>query len=173
MRGSLGPHAAAGAADLTHTEPVQQTDQLTGLATYAAFHEALLAVDGQTGADRPVSIVLVDVFRFRDVNEVHGHVFGDEMLRAIATLLCRAIPEATMVARVGGDEFALLLDGIDEEGAATIAEDLRAAAQFHPGVDGCRFLLSVGHATCPPEPGLGKALQTADHRLYESRAVAV
>ena len=148
---------------------VRERDPLTGLASRRVFHEALLEAEALGAPDRSVSIVLADVFRFRDVNEVHGHLFGDGMLRTIGDLLCRAVPEATLVARIGGDEFALLLDGYEEEDAATIAEDLRAAVRHHPGHDGCRFLLSVGHAACPPAPTLGRAFQLADRRLFEAR----
>jgi diguanylate cyclase len=148
---------------------VDERDPLTGLANRRAFHEALLEVDGLADHDRPVSIVLADVFHFRDVNDVHGHRFGDGMLQVIGDLLRRAVPEATVVARIGGDEFGLLLDGFDEEDAATIAGDLRAAVRHHPGYRGCRFLLSVGHAAYPPAPTLGRAFQLADRRLFEAR----
>jgi diguanylate cyclase (GGDEF)-like protein len=144
-------------------------DEQTGLASRRAFHEALLRADSAAGDGCPVSIVLADVRRLADVNEEHGHAFGDRLLGVVADLLVRAVPEASVVARVGGDEFALLLEGIDDEGCASVAGDVEAAARHHPGLDGCTFALTVGHASCPPQKTVGRAFAAAGARLVQVR----
>ncbi|MFN8185732.1 MAG: GGDEF domain-containing protein [Gaiellales bacterium] len=144
-------------------------DEQTGLASRRAFHEALLRADSAASGGSPVSIVLADVRHLAEANEEHGHAFGDRLLRIVADLLVRAVPEATIVARVGGDEFALLLEGIDEDGCASVASDVEASARHHPGLDGRPFALTVGYASCPPQKTVGLAFAVAGERLVQLR----
>lgn len=96
------------------------TDPLTGLADRSEFVRALGAASGGG-----VAVIALDVDRLRDVNEQVGFAAGDETLRRLAAVLASAAPDGTVVARTGGDEFALLLEGAGEEEAAGAADCLR------------------------------------------------
>ncbi len=85
-------------------------DTLTGLANRRRFDTALAAKAGEAGAGRSTcSVVVIDLDRFKPINDRHGHGVGDEVLRRIAARLVEAVDPTDLVARIGGDEFAVLL----------------------------------------------------------------
>ena len=79
-------------------------------------------------ADRPLALLLVDVDHFKRVNDSHGHLIGDEVLRALAAELRQQVRESDVVGRFGGEEFTVLLPRTDDVGACGIAERLRTSA---------------------------------------------
>ncbi|WP_279477905.1 bifunctional diguanylate cyclase/phosphodiesterase [Aureimonas sp. SK2] len=85
-----------------------RTDSLTGLANRLAFGTYL----ERQRIDRSRSMILVDVANFKALNDLHGHDFGDKVLRGIADCLSAAAPDASLIARIGGDEFAVLFEGV-------------------------------------------------------------
>lgn len=101
------------------------TDDLTGLANRRGFREELerLAASAERHAI-PLSLLLLDVDNFKEVNDEHGHAAGDEILREIALMLRQRIRASDLAARIGGDEFAVLLPHTSEEEAAVVARDL-------------------------------------------------
>jgi len=108
-------------------------DALTGLANRRAFDRRLaacLAADaavlGRPPSGEPVSLVMIDIDHFKRVNDSYGHAFGDQVLRAVAQVLKAMVPEGAMAARVGGEEFALVLPGLPLVQAQALAEKLRA-----------------------------------------------
>jgi len=100
-----------------------QTDALTGCLNHAALHQQLgrELERAARGAVEPPSLVLIDLDHFKQVNEEHGHLIGDEVLRRVGTALRSGIRPYDVAARYGGDEFALLVTAADEEAAGEVA----------------------------------------------------
>lgn len=101
-----------------------QTDALTGLANRRAWEEALS--QRVAAARRAAAIVLIDLDHFKQVNERLGHDSGDAVLRAAAVAIAQSVRRDDLAARIGGDEFAVLLSGVDSATAMAIVERIRA-----------------------------------------------
>jgi diguanylate cyclase (GGDEF)-like protein len=145
-------------------------DQLTGLSRRTDFLFALgrrlAGDDGQQGA---VAVMHVDVDRFRVINECLGHVAGDQALVAVVNRLCGALAADVVMARIGGDEFALLLPSpADVWVAIRTASSLLEAMQEPIMVDGNSIVLSVSIGIALAEPGH----DTAD-TLFQHAAIAM
>ncbi|MFI4914877.1 MAG: putative bifunctional diguanylate cyclase/phosphodiesterase [Phycisphaerales bacterium JB060] len=112
-------------------------DPLTGLPNRAAFFRELAR---SLAAGEPLAVLLLDVDHFRRVNEVHGHDAGDELLRWIARQLERTVRPDDVAARLGSDEFALLLRRVeDDDGARIVAQRVRTQLEHGPRVAGERI----------------------------------
>ena len=135
------------------TRRLAYRDTLTLLANRLAFNEDLLA---RTQGDDHVALLLIDLDHFKDVNDSFGHDIGDALLRRIASRLRTTIPTARMIARIGGDEFAVLLDGSVTVAEATgVAERLCAVAS-EP--------LMIGELTVRSSLSIGVLVDTARTR---------
>ncbi|HEV8249048.1 MAG TPA: sensor domain-containing diguanylate cyclase [Gaiellaceae bacterium] len=148
-------------------EHLASTDDLTGLANRRRFRQELareLAAAARYGRD--VSLLLLDLDGFKGVNDRFGHDRGDEVLQTIASLLARRTRKCDLVARIGGDEFALLLPGTRSERAAELAGRLGQSIAAKVGDLGIRA--SVGVASYPATEG-DQLLTEADRRLYASK----
>jgi diguanylate cyclase (GGDEF)-like protein len=135
-----------------------ETDPLTGLLNRRAFIAAAEReheLAARTGAD--LAVVLVDLDDFKAVNDRDGHAAGDRLLADLAHAWQAALRPADLLARHGGDEFALLLPATDEDGAAHLVARLHDA---HP------MTWSAGIAPWPRDASLDAALAAADARLY-------
>ena len=122
---------------------------------------------------RPLSLCIVDVDLFKPVNDRYGHISGDEVLRRIAGLLRGHARSDDLAARIGGEEFALLLSECDANAATVFAERLReavAAAAFVLGGEPQRITISIGIAELAPERDDRAALMAAaDAALYRAK----
>src|SRR5689334_2654488 len=119
-----------------HQRTIARQDPLTGLANRRAFEEALTAALGAEGrrADDRFALLLADVDAFKQINDRFGHTTGDRVLREIAAHLCAEVRSGDCVARIGGDEFAVVAPGAGPAVAERLAEALRtAAARVSPG----------------------------------------
>ena len=106
-----------------------RTDPKTGLLNATAWQrEADAEVARALRMAAPLALLLVDVDHFKRVNDSHGHLIGDEVLRALAAELRQQVRESDVVGRFGGEEFTVLLPGTDAAGACLIAERLRSSA---------------------------------------------
>jgi diguanylate cyclase (GGDEF)-like protein len=116
-----------------------------------------------------VAVVALDLDHFKSVNDVHGHLYGDEVLRATASALLGVARRGDTVARIGGEEFALLLPGGDRAAAEEIAERARAAVAAVPLPD--RALTCSAGVASHPECGerRERLAQLADRALYEAK----
>jgi diguanylate cyclase (GGDEF)-like protein len=146
------------------------TDSLTGLYNRRLFSEAFekeLNRARRYGA--PLGLVILDLHRFKEVNDKHGHPRGDEVLRAAATTLKRALRTSDSAFRIGGDEFALLLPQTDAAQALALSRRVgtvfgESIAQFHMGVS---VSMDHGVATFPQDGDQADQLiRVADERLY-------
>src|SRR6187401_5426 len=115
--------------ELQHAADEARTDPLTGIGNRKSFDERLQrlsAIIQRHGT--PFSIVLIDVDHLKAVNDREGHAAGDELLQKLATLLRNSVRESDFVARIGGDEFALLLPQTPPEGAEAVVSRILAAS---------------------------------------------
>ena len=147
-------------------------DGLTGLANRRAASNALHAEAARAERlETPLSVVLADLDGFKDVNDVHGHAVGDEVLRTFAEVLRETLRESDVAGRWGGEEFLLLLPGADEAGAAQLAERVRVAlaGRSMPGVPDLRVTASFGVAEYAGEKNTEQLVAAADGALYRAK----
>jgi diguanylate cyclase (GGDEF)-like protein len=143
-------------------------DPLTGLANRLAWHEAVARADaGLATSGEPASVVLIDLDGLKAANDERGHAFGDELIRALAGAVAANVRRGDVVARIGGDEFGVLVPGGDTDACVELVARLTEAIDRHPELEGFRLSASLGFASCPPEPSLAEALERADAELYD------
>jgi diguanylate cyclase (GGDEF)-like protein/PAS domain S-box-containing protein len=151
------------------------TDHLTGIANRRAFFDAAAReLERWRRAPRPLSLLLIDADHFKNVNDQHGHATGDAVLRAIATTLTSTAREIDIVARLGGEEFVVLMPSTDATGAAALAERIRAAIAgiaVEAGGTLVRCTVSIGVSTMGRDvTGLDALVERADEALYVAKA---
>ncbi len=152
----------------------EQKDQLTGLPKKADFDEFLAAALQESGGEHPVSLALVDIDRFNDINEKHGHGRGDEVILGVAKAISQELePEKPMLCRIGGDEFAVILTGLEKETAFLRLEQLRKAVAglkgFMPMEPGPT--VSIGLATYPHDGSTRQGVvRQVDDALFRAKA---
>jgi diguanylate cyclase (GGDEF)-like protein len=160
--------------DRRHLLRMSHTDQLTGLANRHAFFEQGARILAARRGDDPIALLAFDLDHFKTINDRHGHAAGDEVLKLFArTARETAGPDAILV-RLGGEEFAALLPGLDDRRARriglAIARRFAAAAASADGL-GIQATVSIGMAG-PEEGGdLPKMLASADRALYRAKAL--
>lgn len=150
------------------------TDSLTGLANRMRLGETFRSLRGQ--ADRgngALSLVVLDLDYFKQVNDRYGHEVGDIVLQRTADALRSRLRDSDLACRLGGEEFALLLPGATLEQAANLADELRIRLEQTPietGRETITVTFSAGVA-CFGEDGssLSELLKTADRRMYEAK----
>jgi len=173
-------HAAQRARDMQEQlltrehelEAMAYHDELTGVANRRFAVRQLHALLSRARRhDQELSVILLDADRFKALNDRHGHGAGDEVLRGLADRLRSRVRQEDVVARFGGEEFLVILPDTGDSGAATAAEDLRAAVAAQPFSVG-RFALpvtvSAGWATWRGEP-LERFVARADRGLYAAK----
>jgi diguanylate cyclase (GGDEF)-like protein len=162
---------------LEETEHLAMTDPLTGLWNRRAFESALsreLAREKRYGTG--LALVMIDVDGFKEYNDTHGHVEGDERLKAFARLVQHSVRNTDIVCRIGGDEFAVLAIQVDGEEAVELAERIRREAaddlKLPPpekmAISG--FTLSLGVAQCDGASDTPETLvRRADEALFQAK----
>ena len=150
-------------------------DHLTGIGNRRMFFEAAaLEFTRGKSVSRKLSLVMFDVDHFKDVNDRYGHPVGDLVLRDFADLLASAFREVDVVARVGGEEFAVLMPSTNTETATAAAERLRAkvaAHVFETAGSEIRYTVSGGIATVDSDStDLDMLMKHADAALYSAKA---
>ncbi|MBK8594572.1 MAG: diguanylate cyclase [Holophagales bacterium] len=157
-------------------EKLALTDALTGLANRRAFLDALEAELSRVGRhDHPASLLFLDLDEFKRVNDTHGHAVGDEILAAFSQVLSRGCRRGDLAARIGGDEFAVLLPTTGRVAAALVAERIRRATESIPLGRNLEVpvTVSVGVASTEdlPEPAEPAGLLSrADAAVYRAKA---
>ncbi|HJQ12231.1 MAG TPA: GGDEF domain-containing protein [Gemmatimonadaceae bacterium] len=164
-------------ADNLRLEALARTDPLTQLLNRRALLQQLASeVERTRRYNAPLSILMIDVDEFKDVNDTHGHLAGDQVLIEVALLLARTARSVDLVARYGGDEFVIAVPETGEAGAIAFAERLRDKIQSHAFDIGkgepLRLTVSIGVADFP-EAKIESAedlLDCADQALYRAKA---
>lgn len=150
-----------------------QHDQLTGLVNRATFLRALERLPVGAGADRQPAVLFVDLDGFKQINDDHGHRYGDALLVAVASVLQRSVLGSDVVGRLGGDEFGVALAGVDSaEQAVTVAERILHGLASPVVVDGQEFRAwaSIGIAVAGTDCGAATdLLHRADLAMYSAK----
>jgi diguanylate cyclase (GGDEF)-like protein len=150
------------------------TDELTDLANRRRFMEVLRQeVARARRFELSLALVLLDLDHFKQINDRYGHQAGDEVLREAAEVVRRRVRETDLPARIGGEEFAVILSGTDLDGAARLAEhlrtDLRDLVHVRGGQD-WRVTASFGVAELGTSGGAEELIASADRALYRAKA---
>jgi diguanylate cyclase (GGDEF)-like protein len=148
------------------------SDPLTRVPNRRAFDANLPRLVGDAqAAGSPLTLAIIDVDRFKRVNDTHGHLVGDEVLRTVARLLREHTRDADRCARYGGDEFVLCLPAGRREAAAAVARIIRAVAA-HPWsqvVPGLRVTVTAGLAELGPTDTSTTLFWSADQSLLAAK----
>jgi diguanylate cyclase (GGDEF)-like protein len=161
-------------AEHAHREAIvaATTDFLTGLPNRRAFVAALDAMTSET--DRPFAVAILDLDRFKTVNDTFGHVAGDQLLEEVAKRLMKAVPNGGLVARLGGDEFGVLLPEVHRaQDARKIGDSLLAGVNGPVLLDNREFAISascgLGISRRRSAPTPSRLMADADLALYGSK----
>ncbi|PYC04901.1 GGDEF domain-containing protein [Pseudomonas sp. MB-090624] len=153
-------------------------DHLTGALSRSAFtRRANALLDSRQQAQAlPLTLMMLDIDHFKSINDAHGHAVGDQVLRQFAGALQDQLHNNELFARLGGEEFVVVMPGLAPERATFAAERLRRAVQDLHVVQGDKCLqitVSIGVAGCEahmPSPSLDLLLASADQALYRAKA---
>lgn len=167
---SDGRHIYAAARDVTEQKRLEEdlrklarTDELTGLANRRVWADRFAEeVRRARRSGDPLSVAMIDLDGFKQLNDGEGHAAGDRLLKAVASKWSREVRETDLLARLGGDEFALLLPDCDSADGTGIVDRMRAAMP-----DG--HTLSAGVATWDGEESFGEVVKRADEGLYDDK----
>ena len=157
---------------LSVAQQLVRTDELTGLCNRRGLYRFLDQLEQQRIAGSMLALLLIDIDRFKQINDRHGHLMGDQVLGAIAAEVQGAAAVADLPCRLGGDEFALLMQvsGQDEliARASQIVHAVRSL-RLSGGGDELTISVSVGGALCDPRGGWANWYSEADAALYQAK----
>jgi len=161
-------------ADVTALEALVYRDALTGLFNRRHFDQSLAAATAHAlRHGTPLCLMLADIDRFKRVNDRHGHLAGDRVLRALAARMSEVVRANDVLARFGGEEFAAILPATTLPQAVQCAERLRVAAEALTVVSGerdrIRFTISLGVAHFQDEESSESLIRAADAALYAAK----
>ena len=150
-----------------------RTDELTGLPNRRSVFEALEAADTRLADGARTAVLVLDLDRFKEINDSLGHAVGDALLTQIGPRLRGELRSGDVLARLGGDEFVVLADDLDAEGARQLGERLRSRLQRPFALDGMGLAVdaTVGVAVGPDESRSAvELLQLADLAMYAAKS---
>jgi diguanylate cyclase (GGDEF)-like protein len=169
--GAAPAAAAVSAVDIDSLERLASADPLTGLANRRGGEKDIAAeISRARRQNTPLSCVLLDIDHFKEVNDTFGHQAGDYVLREISALLRRTVRAYDVLVRWGGEEFLVVLPGVEQGQALKLAERIRAAIENMPlaGIGG--VTASVGVAALGNDFSFEAMFASADRRLYTAKA---
>jgi len=149
------------------------TDGLTGLFNHRKFVENLIFEVGKSETTgEPLSLILIDIDHFKRINDNHGHLAGDDALKALSRLMQKCLGDRGCAARYGGEEFAVILPGMTIEQAVAVAGELRSAveaAEFETTKAKIKTTVSLGTAAWGGQMSADQLIAAADKALYQSK----
>lgn len=159
--------------ELSYQEVLAQTDELTQLYNRRCLTEQLArGIEQCRFTPHRLGLLMLDLDRFKSVNDLYGHSAGDDVLRQVATAIKRCIRSEDLPCRYGGDELAVLLHGVERMPADQRAEDIRASIEalppVHPGAP--RMSASIGGTLCRDGDSVESLLVRADAALYQAKS---
>ncbi len=176
LAAALGDHVAVAlhnARLYEQTRELAMTDSLTGVATRRNFFvQAERALEQAKRSGRSISVIMSDLDHFKEINDEHGHVKGDEALRLVAEAARETLRRSDIIGRYGGEEFAVILPETEVEAAKATAERLRSEVNAIrvPGTL-TNLSISIGVVSEVPDGGetVDTILEQADQALYEAK----
>ena len=177
--------AALGRASMRQCAPYQErraeeahraaaADELTGLSTYRVLRERLaFEIERSKRSSEQFAVLFLDLDRFKQVNDQFGHEAGNDILKAVAEEIKNAVRASDVAARYGGDEFVVILTRTDLDGAARVAEALRAGIEGigrRLGYPAGLITVSIGISEFDLNEPEGDLLVSADRALYRAKA---
>jgi two-component system cell cycle response regulator len=164
-------------ADKARLEALATTDAVTTLLNRRALVDRLShEMERARRYGTPLALLMVDLDHFKDINDTHGHLVGDEALREVARVLDSAVRNVDIVARYGGEEFAIVLPETSNEGAVAFAERVRERVAEHvfanERLPSLRITVSVGVASVPSADieSVEDFFARSDEALYRAKA---
>jgi diguanylate cyclase (GGDEF)-like protein/PAS domain S-box-containing protein len=155
-------------SDELHLKHVSSHDSLTGVYNRSYFDSEFICL--QSGMLMPVSIIIIDIDGLKQINDTKGHGAGDFLIKNVAKVLKEAVRGDDLLARIGGDEFSILLPETDEHGADAVVEHLRKCQQrFNAGQPEYAVNFSIGVATAVKVSDINPAFKMADERMYADK----
>lgn len=162
--------------DLEQIRSEVYIDALSGLFNRRRFDSALDSLVMHALAEHePLSLLLIDIDHFKAVNDTHGHVFGDQVIRSVSQAIKASVKGRDVASRYGGDEFGVLLPETAGPGASTVAEYIRRVIErrrisdFAGEIDPVAVTISVGLATLSRSDTAHDLLRRADKALYQAK----
>jgi diguanylate cyclase (GGDEF)-like protein len=160
-------------AEIARLARLAGEDPLTGLPNRRVFESRLAArLDPARGDAQPPALLLIDVDRFKAINDGHSHLVGDRVLQAIAALLRLNVRDDDLAARLAGDEFVVVLTQADAALAHRVAGRIRAAVDAHDWraiAPGLRVSVSIGVAPARAGDAVEDVLGRGDQRMYADK----
>jgi diguanylate cyclase (GGDEF)-like protein len=158
-------------------ERMTRTDPLCGLLNRRGFFEAARTLFAESDASVPIAVMMIDIDRFKLVNDEYGHEVGDAILQNVGRTIGRVVMNAQgatnrMVGRIGGEEYAVVIAGIDAKAALRVADDICDAVRGLLYVDGgasIRTTVSVGVVMRLGSENVDAVLRAADVAMYEAK----
>jgi diguanylate cyclase (GGDEF)-like protein len=145
-------------------------DSMTGLLNHdAAMEELRGEIARANRIGYPLSLVLADIDDFKSINDIHGHVAGDQVIKAIAGEITRTVRKTDVVGRYGGDEFIIILPATDKRAALKFTERLQAALRETLKEPNIKMTLSGGISQHDDE-SLDDFIRVADEKLYQAKS---
>lgn len=157
--------------DVEALQHLASTDPLTGIANRRGGEKHIASEISRAKRERrPLSCILIDIDRFKAVNDTYGHQAGDQLLRDVSALLRKTIRAYDILVRWGGEEFLLVLPGAGIDVARSLADRLRIAVQALDTHGIGPVTISAGAAEFQNDYDFASTLRTADRRLYQAKA---
>jgi diguanylate cyclase (GGDEF)-like protein len=149
------------------------TDELTKTFTKRHFRQCIdeIFIEYQQYGHK-FALLMMDLDHFKSVNDNHGHVVGDTVLRQLGEIIRSSVRENDLAFRYGGEEFVVILPNTGEKGARYVAERIRSTTEeavFEPGTIDLKLTISIGIETCPKAPSIHDLIVAADRALYTAK----